>query len=94
MSKKNHNQPDLASFEGNVFEALIGFQTKVMAVLRNSSLNDDQLKLVTDRIKSLSSDVTAGMERTKDFDVANRLDAVYDEVKRLVEELEGGGHKG
>ena len=54
-----------------------------------SSLDDEKLNLVADRIKTLLADTTAEVERTKDLNVAGRLEAAYDEVERLVDELSG-----
>ena len=40
-----------------------------------------------DRIKTLLDVATAEMKETNQLDLAQRLDAAYDEVKRLVDEL-------
>jgi hypothetical protein len=42
---------------------------------------------VGDRIKTLLDDAIADMKGTKQSNVAERLDAAYEEAKRLVEEL-------
>ncbi len=59
-----------------------------MALLRQSSLDDEQLELVADRIKTLLEDANAEIKRTKDLNVTGRLEAVYDEIKLLVDELQ------
>ncbi len=44
--------------------------------------------MVADKIKALLGDVNAEMERTKQqLNVAERLQAIYEEAKRLVGEL-------
>jgi len=68
-----------------------------MDLMRQSSLDDEQLNLVADRIKTLLAEITADMERTQNPNVACRLEAAYDEVQRLVDELSGsrdGGKNG
>ncbi len=59
-----------------------------MALLRQSSLDDEQLELVADRIKTLLEDANAEIKRTKDLNVKGSLEAVYDEIKLLVDELQ------
>ena len=58
-----------------------------MTLSRESSLNDDKLKVVSDRIKALLDDATADMKATQQPNVAERLEAAYEEAKRLVDEL-------
>lgn len=97
QSKKRPAEPNLSSIEGNLFGGLFSFHKKVMDLLRQSSLDDEKLNLVADRIKTLLADTTTDMERTKDANVADRLEAAYDEVQRLVDELSGshdGGKEG
>jgi len=80
--------PNLASIEGNLFGALFIFNDKTTKLLRQSSLDDDKLKVVTERIQRLLEDATAEMVRTKDFsNLTHRLDTAYGELKRLVEDL-------
>ena len=91
MPEDNDNQPpepDFSSTEGNLFGALFSFHEKSMDLLRQSSLDDEKLNLVTGRIKTLLEDATAEMQRTKDFsNLASRLEAAYAEVKCFVDEL-------
>lgn len=96
MSKKDRKrsaEPDLASFEVNILETLLNFHKRTMALLRESSLSDEKLEVVSERLKSMLDDVKAKIGRSEDLDVAAPLDAVYEEVKRMVEELAGGGDK-
>ena len=89
QSKKQPTEPNLSSIEADLFGALFNFHKKSMDLLRQSSLDDEKLNLVADRIKTLLADTTAEVERTKDLNVAGRLEAAYDEVERLVDELSG-----
>jgi len=57
-----------------------------MALVRHSSLDDEKLKVVADRIKTLLDTVTAEMKQTN---LTERLEAAYGEVKWLVDELSG-----
>ena len=79
------DKSNLIAFEGNLLGTLFGFHEKVMDLLRNSGLDDDKLKLVSERIAQLLVDATAEMERTKNLNVAGPLDSVYEEVKNMVD---------
>ena len=81
------NKPSLASVEANLFGAIIGFHQKTMTLLRQSSLDDEKMKAVGERIKTLLDNATAEMGRTQQMNVTERLAAAFEEVKRLVEEL-------
>jgi hypothetical protein len=90
-------EPLLASVEADLFGAILGFHKKTMILLRQASLNDEKLNVVADRIKSLLDDATAEVKRTQPLNLAERLEAAYDEVRRLVNELSGlpdGGQEG
>jgi hypothetical protein len=86
MTEQPNNQP-LASLEADLFGTLIAFHKKTVTLLRESSLDDEKLKVVGDRIKTLLDNAIAEMKETKQPNVAERLDAAYEEAKRLVEEL-------
>jgi hypothetical protein len=92
------DKSNLTAFEGNLFGTLFGFHEKAMDLLRNSGLDDDKLKLVSERIGQLLADATAEMERTKNLNLAGPLDSVYEEVKNMVDELtepnDSGGTRG
>ena len=81
------NNPPLASVEGDLFGVLLGFHKKIVTLLRESSLDDEKIKAVGDRIKKLLDEATADMQATEKASVAERLEAAYEEAKRLVEEL-------
>ena len=81
-------QAPLASLEANLFGTIFDFHRKTMALLRQSSLDDDQLELVADRIKTLLEDANAEIKRTKDLNVTGRLQAAYDEIERLIDQLQ------
>ena len=87
QTDKPQDSPDLTSLEGDLFGALFRFHEKTMALLRQSSLDNDKLDLVADRIQQLLDDATAEMKRRKDMNLVGRLESAYEEVKRLVEEL-------
>ena len=89
MTEKPPSPPTLASAEADWFGALIGFHTKTMTLLRESSLDDEKMNVVGYRIKTLLANTSAEMEKTQRFNVTERLEAAYDEVKLLVDELSG-----
>lgn len=80
-------QPSLASVEANLFGVLFAFHQKTMTLLRESSLDDEKLKVVSDWIKTLLAQAAADMKATKQVNLTQRLDAAYEEAKRLVGEL-------
>ena len=86
---KSTGTPNLASLEGDLFGTLFGFLMKSMTLLRESSLDDEKRKLVADRLNSLIADVTAEMTQSQQVNLTERLEAIYDEVKRLIKELSG-----
>ncbi len=80
-------QPKLASVEADLFGTLLAFHKKTMRLLRESSLDDEKLKVVADRIKTLLDDATAEMKQSQPLNLAERFEAAYEEAKRLVAEL-------
>jgi ribosomal protein L11 methylase PrmA len=55
--------------------------------MRNSGLDDDKRESVSKRIEQLLEDATAEMKRTKNLSLSGLLDAAYEEVKSMVDEL-------
>ena len=97
QNKRRSADLNLSSVEGDMFGVLFSFHKETMDLLRQSSLDDEKLNLVADRISTLLAGITAELKRTKDLNVAGRLEAAYDEVQRLVDELSGahgGGKEG
>lgn len=82
-------QPSLASVEADLFGAIIEFHKQTMTLLRKTSLNDEQLKVVADRIKTLLDTATTEAKRLQQWNMTEQLGAAYSEVKRLVNELSG-----
>ena len=90
-------QPALASVEADLLGAIFAFHTKTMTLLRQSSLDDEKLKVVADRIKTLLDNATTEAKRAQQLNLTERLETTYDEKKRLVDELSGfpdGGKDG
>lgn len=61
--KTDPSQPSLASVEADLFRELFGFHEKTMTLLRQSSLNEEKLKVVVDRIKTLHDKVAIDLNR-------------------------------
>jgi hypothetical protein len=80
-------QQHLAAVEADLFGTLIAFHKKTMTLVRESSLDDEKINVVADRIKTLLDAATAEMKATQQVNLTQRLDAAFDEVKRLVEKL-------
>lgn len=80
-------KPSLASVEGDLFGALFGFYQNVMALLRESSLNDTDLKLATEAIHRVLSNVNDEIKHTGSLNLKGSLERGYEEIRRLVEEM-------
>ena len=86
----DHTPPDtpgLHALEGNLFGAIFGFHKKVMTLLRGAGLADDKLGVASERIGHLLRETTEGIKSTKDLNIQPRLDAMYEDVQRMVDEL-------
>ena len=86
---KGTPQPPLASVEADLFGAIFEFHKQTMTLLRQTSLNDEQLKVVADRIKNLLKTATTEAKRLQQWNMTEHWGAAYSEVKRLVNELSG-----
>lgn len=84
---KPPDPPSLDSIEGGLFGALFEFHRKVMALLRAANLDDDKLGIAAERIKLLMAKVTEDIKVTHDLNIQPRLDSMYEEVRRLVDEF-------
>ena len=91
QTDKPQDNPDVTSLEGDLFGALFGFHEQTTELLRQSSLGDDKLALVADRIEQLLDDAIAEIKRTKNQNLVGRLEAVYEEAQRMVDELSEQG---
>jgi len=87
QASKPPDSPSLGSIEGGLFGGLFGFHKKTMAMLRAANLDDDKLDIAAERISLLMGKANEEIERTHDLNIQPRLDAMYEEVKRLVDEL-------
>ena len=90
MEQKSTNvsdSPSLASIESNLFGLLFGFPHKLAMLMRQSELDAEGTTAANEKLKLLLDDATAEVERTKDFDMKHRLDAVYEEFQRFLKEL-------
>ena len=80
-------RPSLASAEEDIYEALAGFQQRVVTMLRQSSLDDGTTKVLARHIKSVIQEIINEMKGSRDFDLARRLESAYEEMERLVDDL-------
>ena len=58
------DKPSAASVEADLFGTLFGFSQKMIALLRESSLDDEERKIVADRIKTLLDVMNAERSRS------------------------------
>ena len=80
------NNPLLATVETGLFGTLFRFHKKAMNLLRESSLDDEKRKVVANRLNTLLDETTAEINQTQQLKLADRLEAIYEEVRRLVDE--------
>lgn len=83
----NQPSPGLHSVEGDLFGTIFGFHQKVMTLLRGAGLADDKLGVASERIGHLLREMTEGIKSTKDLNIQPRLDAMYEDMQRMVDEL-------
>ena len=87
QTDKRLPQATLASVEADLFGAIYEFHKKTTTLLRRTSLDDKKLSVVSGRIKTLLDNVTAEVKQAQQLNLAQRLEAAYDDVERLVDEL-------
>src|SRR5580700_9617277 len=75
-----------ASVEADLLGAILAFHQKTTTLLRQSTLDDEQLKVVAERIKAMLDEVTDQTKRGQQIKLTERLEAAYEEIKWLVEE--------
>ncbi len=83
------DQPSFASVEEDIFEALAGFQQRVVTMLRQSALDDGTAKVLSRHVKSVIQEITDEMKGSRNFNLAERLESAYEEIQRLVADLAG-----
>lgn len=86
-TSKPPDTPSLHSIDGDLFGALLGFHKKVIALLQAANLDDDKLDIAAERLKLLMAKSSDEIKRTHDLNVQRRMDSMYEEVKRLMDEL-------
>ncbi len=87
QSEQSLEMPDLVSAKAEVLEALRGFQRDIITLMRQPSLDMEKKKAVFRRMKQLSDEIIGEAKRSTDFNLRERLDSAYDEVKRFAERL-------
>ena len=85
------DKPSFASAEEDIFEALAGFQQRVVTMLRQSALDDGTAKVLSRHIDSVIQKITDEMKGSRNFNLAERLEAAYEEIRHLAEDLSGKG---
>jgi len=84
---KPSGAPTIDSLEGDLFDALVGFHKKVIALLQAAKLDDDQLNIAAERLKFLMAKSSDEIKLAPDLNVQRRMDSMFEEAKRLVDEL-------
>ena len=79
--------PPIQWLDGDLFDALVGFHKKVIALLGAANLDDDKLDIAAERLKLLMAKSSDEIKRARDMNVQRRMDSMFEEAKRLVDEL-------
>ena len=87
QSNKPADTPSLHALEGGLFGTIFGFHQKLMTLLRGAGLADDKLGVASERIGHLLNTIKQDITVHHDLNIQPRLDAMYEEVQRLVDEL-------
>ncbi len=85
--RKPVEEPSLASLEGDLFGALFGMHQRISALLRQSSLDETKLNLLSERIELVIENMTDAMKQSRDLNLAKRLDSAYEEIRSYAAEL-------
>ena len=93
-TNKPSGTPPIQSLDGDLFDALVGFHKKVISLLRAANLDDDKLDIAAERLKLLMAKSSDEIKRTPDLTVQRRMDSMFEEAKRLVDELSQSPKKG
>jgi len=86
-TNKPSGAPPIQWLDGDLFDALVGFHEKVIALLGAANLDDDKLGIAAERLKLLMAKSSDEIKRTRDLNVQRRMDSMFEEAKRLVDEL-------
>lgn len=92
-TNESQAKANLHSFEEGWFGAVFEFHKKIMALLRQSSLEDEQLGLVAERIKRMLDAVTVEINRKNAVNPQGQLELAFEEAKRLVDETEAASQE-
>ncbi|MCX5685642.1 MAG: DUF6398 domain-containing protein [Planctomycetota bacterium] len=87
QSNKPADTPSFHALEGGLFGTIFGFHQKLMTLLRGAGLADDKLGVASERIGHLLDTIKQDITVRHDLNIQPRLDAMYEEVQRLVDEL-------
>jgi hypothetical protein len=86
-TNKPSGTPPNQWLDGDLFDALVVFHKKVIALLGAANLDDDKLDIAGERLKLLMAKSSDEIKRTPDLNVQRRMDSMFEEAKRLVDEL-------
>jgi hypothetical protein len=84
---KKPTAPNLSFLETDLFGTLLEFNKKIVELLQQLAVDDEGKALANQRVESMINDITADIGRSQDFNLKNRLESVYDEMKRLLDEV-------
>ena len=81
------DESSLASVEGDLVEGLFGLYQKIRVLLRQPWLDEKKANLLPERIDLVMQNLIDEMEHSRDFNLTERLEVAYEEIRRYAEEL-------
>ena len=93
-SKADDIQPSIGAFEADLLGAVMQSHLRLIRLVRQSPLDEDGKIKVYERILPLMEEFRSGIATAvsdpKSFDLKGRLESIYKEAERMIDELGGG----
>jgi hypothetical protein len=90
-------ESNMDSFEGGLFGTLLQFYQQTVRLVRESSLNEDTKIDLYQRLQLRLDELAHELESrsgSSAHNLTDRLKAIYNEAKRMVDECDGGKQPG
>lgn len=91
--KTSSVEPSIASLEVDLFGTLLDYYQRIVALVRQAQLDQESTAAVHECFNSLLEEIRGDLQNKKSIDLKARLESVYEEVKRTMDELASGGGK-
>ena len=89
--KPKPDEPSMGAFEGDLLGTVMQSHLRLIQLVRQSPLDEDGKIKVYERILPLMEEFRSGIASAvsdpKSFDLKGRLESIYKETERLIDEL-------